>query len=255
MRKLLTLAIFLLALGANNAFAQVPAGEDVAKKLEQLAARELPSEPYGKAIEAMILADEQKLKKEVRDLTTLSRKYNEAVKQHDFHRFGRLFDDAVWWLDHHDHNFQSYTRNDDNPTAVARLMRIVRRAVKLDRPTARLLTERLLEYISHTPPHRTADEWSYLFSINHTTYHCGYAPTPILVKGREVSDVLRETLGEERFDTLRKHYWKTFSRNTCALDIVTRWWQADGKTSLNRYVIINPRISKITTFLHELGKL
>jgi hypothetical protein len=242
MRKLLTLAIFLLALGANNAFAQTYVTDNPMLDVTCWIVPPTPSAEWN-----AVISNTNYFKPYV--------DFKDAAQNGDTKEYNKLFDDAVWWLDHHDHNFQSYTRNDDNPTAVARLMRIVRRAVKLDRPTARLLTERLLEYINHTPPHRTADEWSYLFSFNYTTYHCGYAPTPILVKGREVSDVLREVLGEERFDTLRKHYWKTFSRNTCALDIVTRWWQADGKISLNRYVIMNPRISKITTFLHELGKL
>ncbi len=252
MRKLLTLAIFLLALGANNAFAQVPAGEDVAKKLEQLATRELPSEPYGKAIEAMILADEQKLKKEVRDLTTLSRKYNEAVKQHDFHRFGRLFDDAVWWLDHHDHNFQSYTRNNDNPTAVARLMRIVRRAVKLDRPTARLLTERLLEYVNHNTPTRSADEWAEIWYRNFGRYAYKHERVPILIKGREVSNTLKEVLGEERFDTLYQHYRKESIRNISAYFVVK---QLDGYFQKKEPTFSTGSISCITKNLHELGKL
>ncbi|MBQ5753796.1 MAG: hypothetical protein IIV91_06300, partial [Alistipes sp.] len=136
--------------------------------------------------------------------------------------------------------------------AVARLMRIVRRAVKLDRPTARLLTERLLEYVNHNNPTRSADEWAEIWYRNFGRYAYKYDRVPILIKGREVSNTLKEVLGEERFDTLYQHYRKESIRNISAYFVVN---QLDGYFQKKEPTFSTGSISRITKNLHELGKL
>jgi hypothetical protein len=239
MRKLLTLAIFLLALGANNAFAQTYVTDNPMLDVTCWIVPPTPSAEWN-----AVISNTNYFKPYV--------DFKDAAQNGDTKEYNKLFDDAVWWLDHHDHNFQSYTRNDDNPTAVARLMRIVRRAVKLDRPTARLLTERLLEYVNHNNPTRSADEWAEIWYGNFGRYAYKHARVPILIKGREVSNTLKEVLGEERFDTLYQHYRKESIRNISAYFVVN---QLDGYFQKKEPTFSTGSISRITKNLHELGKL
>lgn len=233
----------LLAFTANNAFAQEPPQSNVSVRLEQMADKAFGEKSYAAILGAMSEQEKAIRDKEFATYSKAYRDFKEAKAQGDINRQKQLFDDAVRWLEGNDHNFQSYTRNDNNRRAVMRLIRIVKQATDTDKKSIARLKCRLIEYIAQSQPKYSANEWSINLWLNESHYLNGGSPIPILLKGRVANSTLNDVLGDTQFAVLESYYRMLYIRNNSAFKI------------LQSNFPFGADISTIIKYLQEQGKL